>query len=325
MKSISIGEKIKKERTKTGESQENIGKQSLISQIESGQISNPKKETLIEIATNLKISFDELIDGTNWINPNQVSASNGLVFSQRGLDVKITSKGQIYYKRRVFHQKNEKGEVNNYCPITGEKLLQGCDECEREFEKIDQLYCMGCGKSIFKHIAIDEEILDILDEINSNINITNTEAVNYTKVIRNIIKRLSIFQRLDDEAQYPFIEKQLFSNDIIENLSKYESVKEFESIKIKKNSIFLQYDVITQDYYDNFISENEYSFKGKDGIDINGGINTFIEETIVWECFWWFEEYIKTNISLANGIIEQIKTKTLMSENTISGENTNEE
>ena len=58
----TIGEKIKRLRTEKRLTQDYVHhNQSQISQIESGRITNPDENTLLLIAKNMEITFDELI------------------------------------------------------------------------------------------------------------------------------------------------------------------------------------------------------------------------------------------------------------------------
>ena len=58
----NLGEKIKRLRSEKGFSQANLHQnQSAVAQIENGYNSKPKKQTLVQIAKNLEMSFEELV------------------------------------------------------------------------------------------------------------------------------------------------------------------------------------------------------------------------------------------------------------------------
>ena len=67
MKLEKIGHKIKRIRNEKELSQSNLhSKQSAISQIEKGTIKMPTPSMLRIIAKNMNVSFDELIENTNF-------------------------------------------------------------------------------------------------------------------------------------------------------------------------------------------------------------------------------------------------------------------
>lgn len=46
----------------------------------------------------------------------------------------------------------------DYCPMTGEKLLQKCPECEAEILKPEHKFCVKCGTEYRPNIKKKEKI-----------------------------------------------------------------------------------------------------------------------------------------------------------------------
>ena len=120
----TIGEKIKRLRIEKGLTQDYVHhNQSQISQIESGRITNPDENTLLLIAKNMEITFDELIGGTTWVKPESTLKSKEIAFSPVIVDVEIDDSGNISWSHKSYPLYNEKGEKNEYCLETGQKLI----------------------------------------------------------------------------------------------------------------------------------------------------------------------------------------------------------
>jgi len=161
----NIGQKIKRIRTEIGLTQDNVHhNQSQISQIESGRINNPDENTLEIIAANLKLTLEELIENTGWEKPESPVINTELGFSPVMVDVEIDDTGNITWAHKTFPKYNSKGEKNEFCPLSGMKLITHCNKCGRQVEDITQKYCYGCGYSFFGKIEIGENITQILAE-----------------------------------------------------------------------------------------------------------------------------------------------------------------
>jgi len=170
----TIGEKIKRLRKEKGLTQENVhNNQSQISQIESGRITNPDENTLLLIAKNMEIPFDELINDTTWEKPEAASIGKEIAFSPAAFDIEIDDSLNIQWSNRSFPLYNEKGEKNEYCPYSGLKLIDKCEKCGRSVEKIDQTHCFGCGNQINENHILPVIFTEILSD---NYTITEYES-----------------------------------------------------------------------------------------------------------------------------------------------------
>lgn len=147
----SIGEKIKEIRKQNKLSQENLypSNQSLVSQIEKGIIKNPNESTLRIFAENIGVSFDELVDGTDWDRNMTKVKKTAYAISQSDPTVTIEKSGKITAKLKSYPRYNDSGEENKYCPKDGTPLLIACPECGRSIESPDIRCCMGCGETLF--------------------------------------------------------------------------------------------------------------------------------------------------------------------------------
>jgi transcriptional regulator with XRE-family HTH domain len=157
----TIGEKIKRLRKEKVLTQENVhNNQSQISQIESGRITNPDENTLLLIAKNMEIPFDELISDTTWVKPEAASISKEIAISPNEIDVEIDGKGNIDWSYRQYPLYNDKGEKREFCPKSGVKLILECSNCKRQVEESGQIYCFGCGKKLLPEHTIDIRLMD---------------------------------------------------------------------------------------------------------------------------------------------------------------------
>jgi len=159
---ITIGEKIKRLRKKKNLSQENVypSNQSLVSQIESGINKRPTESTLRIIAKNFDMSFEELIDGTNYSQKPRKSTleKSPYVFSQTDISLNVNENGDIIVKHKSYLKFDENGNELKYCPTDGAPLLSCCGKCGYGFFSDSQLFCMSCGESMFiKHPALELE------------------------------------------------------------------------------------------------------------------------------------------------------------------------
>ncbi len=84
---MTIGQKIKQIRKEKSLSQENVypSNQSLVSQIEKGVNKNPTEQTLRIMADNMDMSFDELIEGTEWELPRNVTKKVSIPFLKQNV------------------------------------------------------------------------------------------------------------------------------------------------------------------------------------------------------------------------------------------------
>ena len=150
-----IGEKIKRIRKEMGLSQENIhNQQSLVSQIESGRIATPTEGVLQEIAKRLETTFLFLIEGTDWKKDKTTLKNNEMAFSPVIVDIDIDDMGNISWSHKSYPLYNERGKRNEYCPESGEKLIDKCGKCDRQVENVKQKYCIGCGKALFGSFSL---------------------------------------------------------------------------------------------------------------------------------------------------------------------------
>ena len=164
----TIGEKIKRLRKEMGLTQENVhNNQSQISQIESGRITNPDENTLLLIAKNMEITFDELIKGTSWVKPEMVFMGKEIAFSPAYFNINIDDLLNLQWSNRSFPLYNEKGEKNEYCPYSGFKLIDKCEKCGRSVEKTDQSHCFGCGELLSFEYALPAFLSEILSDHNT--------------------------------------------------------------------------------------------------------------------------------------------------------------
>ena len=148
----NIGKKIKEIRTNNKWSQTAVfpDSQSLISQIEKGTIKNPNENTLRMIAKNMEISFEELIDGTDWDRNVTKDKKTEYVMSIFDPIVAIDSSGKIEVKMKSYPRYNVAGEENRFCPTTGNELISDCKKCGRSIESPIQQHCMGCGYQFYR-------------------------------------------------------------------------------------------------------------------------------------------------------------------------------
>ena len=161
-----IGDKIKKIRMEKGLTQDNVHhNQAQISQIESGRISNPDENTLLIIAKNMDITFDKLIEDTDWVKPEVVMHSKEIAISPWAWDFEIEDSGIINWSCKVYPRYNENGEENKFCPDTGTKLLIACPDCGRNIVNGTQVACMGCGGVLIEPIEIESDVRQVLNPI----------------------------------------------------------------------------------------------------------------------------------------------------------------
>jgi transcriptional regulator with XRE-family HTH domain len=170
---MNIGEKIKQIRTDKNLSQENVypSNQSLVSQIEKGVNKNPTEQTLRIMAQQMGLSFEELIEGTEWELPRNVSKKSEYAFSQTECIVKVEDSGVIKTLMKSYPLVEDTGEENKFDADTGYKLLTECKSCKRNIHQNNQKYCLGCGKKLFNNYSFTERIFST-DSITDSIKYT---------------------------------------------------------------------------------------------------------------------------------------------------------
>ena len=150
----TIGERIKRLRKEMNLTQENIHhNQAQVSLIERGTISNPDETTLRVIANGLETTLDNLIEGTSWVRPEDNSSGKEIAISPIDIIVDIDNKGNVEWSNKTYPLYNDKGERNEYCPKSGQKLIYKCDKCERQIKDKD-MYCRGCGSKLLTDFAL---------------------------------------------------------------------------------------------------------------------------------------------------------------------------
>ena len=150
---MTIGQKIKQIRKEKSLSQENVypSNQSLVSLIEKGVIKNPSEQTLRIMADNMDMAFDELIEGTEWEIPRNVTKKSEYSFSQTECVVHIDDSGEIKTRMKSYPLIESSGEENKFDPDTGYILLTECKSCKRGIQQPNQKYCFGCGEKLFNN------------------------------------------------------------------------------------------------------------------------------------------------------------------------------
>ena len=147
-----LGQKIREYRLKRGLTQENLapdGKNnSLISHIENGTTKNPSEITLKSIAKALDLTFDELVDETDYQPISVRTIRDGLAISPADFTVHFYKTGIIKINRKVYPYFDINGNENKYCPVTGVPLITSCRNCNRQIDDSSSDYCMSCGYRI---------------------------------------------------------------------------------------------------------------------------------------------------------------------------------
>ncbi len=157
---LTIGQKIKSIRKEKGIKQGAFDiSQPVLSNIESGKTKRPNKDILIRIADTLEITFDSLIEGTDWVDipqENNTSEHYGICPSC----VEITLTDNIFrIKRKTFSLKENSPFPNNYCGVCGKSLITKCSKCNRPLHDPRLNYCQTCGEEIvFKDKALESLI-----------------------------------------------------------------------------------------------------------------------------------------------------------------------
>jgi hypothetical protein len=103
------------------------------------------------MADNMDMSFDELIEGTEWEIPRNVTKKSEYSFSQTECVVHIDDSGEIKTRMKSYPLIESSGEENKFDPDTGYILLTECKSCKRGIQQPNQKYCFGCGEKLFNN------------------------------------------------------------------------------------------------------------------------------------------------------------------------------
>ena len=232
----TIGKKIKRLRTDKGYSQDSIYTlskkgNSQVSQIENGKIPNPTKPVLQNIATNLDISFEELIKRTDWKpNPMLEKVSREYAYSSVDYDL-IIEEGKIILSPKKHSKFDDNGNENKFCPKSGTRLISSCENCKKSIADPNDKFCSGCGKEInilnlsdvlAKIIVADNRLLNFYNykiNLNENIDIRNKFGnIYYSKDKEIWGEKISA-----DQAE----QANKYKRKLIQEISKYaESIEE---------------------------------------------------------------------------------------------------
>ena len=151
-----IGQKIKRLRKEKGLTQKELypSNSNQIAQIEGSRIKNPTEPVLRIIAQNLDMDFEKLIEDTDWNNEQSVSSITEYAFSPTQVIVNLDKSGNIKTTLKSYPAFDKDGNKNKYCPISGDELIRACSKCDRSIENTENMYCMGCGKWLFRSWVI---------------------------------------------------------------------------------------------------------------------------------------------------------------------------
>ena len=229
-----LGKKIKRLRdklrvspTQEGASQDSVlpGQQPYLAQIEKGKIKHPSEETLRKISKGLEISFDKLIDGTEW-TPNLKNKKNiKYAFSQIDCIVDLEKTGEFKISKKVYPRYNVYGEENKHCPESGIELITECRGCKRSIEHANQNCCMGCGLPLFEN-KTQFKIME--SDFWCNIESNRKEQERTEQWIENKTKRVSdSFYYNDEELQEKEFEKYQEGFDVGDDYWDDLTVKEW--------------------------------------------------------------------------------------------------
>ena len=260
----NIGKKIKKIRTNNNWSQTAVfpDSQSLISQIEKGNIKNPSESTLRTIAKNMEISFEELIDGTDWDRNVTKDKKTEYVMSIFDPIVTIDSPGKIEVKMKSYPRYNVAGEENRFCPTTGNELISDCKNCGRSIESPIQQHCMGCGYQFYQSRLSE---FDLKSGITFDLSINQAEQKRVKKWRDNKDweNYLSELHGLDEFDGYiHIILEHMFGPgnyfnimDDYQDLSWVEELKKGKHSQVDRIKEFFIYEEVSSEIFDRIINE----------------------------------------------------------------------
>lgn len=154
-----IGQRVKRVREEKELSQKEVVidgglKQSYLSNLERGNIKEPTLEMLKKVAKGLRVTLDELLIGTNCEGLFKLPAEMVYCPNPRCLKAGTADENgiKILTKRFYTERFKENGKEVKYCPYCGEEIIHRCPEpeCGTPIYQWDALFCMGCGKELFK-------------------------------------------------------------------------------------------------------------------------------------------------------------------------------
>jgi len=164
MAKIDIGEKIKQIMKAKDIKKQSVvypRNQSLVSQIINGKNKNPNEQTLRLFAENMDVPFEELIEGTTWVeSSSKIHRKSEYAFSQTECVVTINDSGVIKTRMKSYPMINDSGEENKFDPDTGYKLLTECKSCKRTIQQSNQVHCFGCGEKLFNDYTWHERVFN---------------------------------------------------------------------------------------------------------------------------------------------------------------------
>lgn len=238
-----LNEKIKRLRLEKELSQENIHhQQSVISQIENGRISNPTENVLREIAEKLEITFESLVNDTDWKPESFNKNISEWAISPSELRVTMDNNGNWNYTYVSYPVKNSTGEVNKFSPMTGEPLISKCGNCNRNIIKPEQRYCMNCGREIIPIYPIYHGITEPM----------SSENLLYEDGIESTIHQLLEFSDILTELKGFLHKQQIIINSMTKkgDLSIESSNKLKMELKKELDDPLLRLSLLKVDHYD---------------------------------------------------------------------------
>ncbi len=164
-----LGSRIKRLRKEKGVKQSFLhDNQSAVSQIERGFNENPSPELLRKVAENLEITFEELVKGTSWSAPKDSNSEGKYGYSELDFELTLSEAGKISIQHKRYPKFDSNGLENRFCPNTATPLIFSCKSCQKPIQSNEQVFCMGCGKKIFR-----KQIYETMDECLINLKVDN--------------------------------------------------------------------------------------------------------------------------------------------------------
>lgn len=231
---MTIGQKIKKIRLKKDMKQTAIhNNQSQISQIESGKISNPDEGTIKMIAKNLDVSFDELIEDTDWSAPEKKAGQ--YAFSPNAYEFKIDEDNFISYRHKYYPLYDD-GIENKFCIETGDALISKCEICDREIKTIDQIFCSGCGKRLFKQFEISYKTKDLIASDHYNLDNHFMDSIGIVEQEINCLDKFQTFlTKSNDIKEVAELKISMQDKRMLRKLTQKELEKKNSELFTKNN------------------------------------------------------------------------------------------
>ena len=210
---------------------------SYISKLKRGDIKMPTEQSLGTIANSFEISFDDLIHGTNWNKEQNEKAIQIKEFaiSQSDIDCNFDDNGGYLMNYKTYPLYNSKGEKNEFCPYSGDKLITECDSCGRNIEFKNQEYCIKCGSQLI-NIPINNKIFTDMIEMLSVTNIYDVESLD--KAIHSLADIKAFLT--DDKQCLDNLRKDIKKINSKEFQKKYEKLN-FEQFRMFPDSVKIGY------------------------------------------------------------------------------------